>query len=366
MNFIREKIRKNGFAAFSSAAVSVFSLLGLLALLAAGTANAARVGGLYGAVVEMPPGATRPTAAAFDDALSVVLVKVTGQPDAGSPAVRSSLFSNSGSIVQQFSALDDGLVRIDFDPRAVRNALDRASMPVWGEDRPLVAVWLAVDAGGGQRQIVSGGSVASGEDEDQLGEIVSSAAEQLGLPVVIPLVDANDLALVSFSDIWGDFRAPVIDASKRYGADAVLIGRTRSLDPDAQGVRWTLVTGNEQLAWQGDIWSGPAETAVFLARRQATFANSAGRLKLMVTGVDSLDKYGQLTNYLKSLGIVETVGVGHIGGDNVEFDLVVRGDKGRFAQTLDNGRRLVRSDKPVAVGDSRPLPDLVYSWPKGP
>ncbi len=332
---------------------------------AATTASASRVPGIYGAVVEMQPGAARPSAADFDEALSIVLVKVTGRPDAGAPAVRSSLFSNSSAIVQQFSVLEDGLARIEFDPKAIRGALDRASMPVWGEDRPLVAVWLAVDAGGGRRQIVSGDAVNSKDGADQLGQIVVEAADQFGLPVVMPLVDANDLSKVSFSDLWGDFRQPVIDASKRYGAEAVLIGRTRSLDPEAQGVRWTLVTANEQAAWQGDIISGPAETAIFLARRQATFADSAGRLRLMVTGIDSLDKYGRVTTYLKSLGIIETVSVGHLAGDSVEFDLVVRGDAGRFAQTLDNGRVLARSTLAATPGDSRPLPDLVYRWPEG-
>jgi hypothetical protein len=363
MNLIRENIHSDSRAGLFGAAAFVACLL-VLPLLA-DTATAARVAGLYGAVVEIPRGAVQPKADSFDEALSIVLVKVTGQPDAGSPAVRRSLFPNASAIVQQFSVLDDGFARIDFDAKAVRNALDRAGMPVWGEDRPLVAVWLAVDAGGGQRRIVSGGEAQSDDEVDQLGQIVTAAAADAGLPVVVPLVDANDLARVSFSDLWGDFRTPVVEASRRYGAEAVLIGRTRSLNPEAQGVRWTLVTGSEQAAWQGDIWSGPGETAVYLARRQATFANSAGRLRLMVTGVDSLDKYGQLMAYLKELGIVETVSVGHLAADNVEFDLVVRGDANRFAQTLDNGRRLVRGQQPTALGDVRPLPDLVYRWPDG-
>lgn len=343
-------------------------LCSVVALFISANILAARMPGLYGAVVDMPAGASQPQTQSFNEALSVVLVKVTGLPDAGS--MRAALFPNAAAIVQQYSVQDDDTVRVDFDPDAVRAAVDRAGMPVWGDDRPLVAVWLAVDAGGGQRYIVSGGSSASAdraeEDIDLLRDSLTTMAEDVGLPVVIPLIDANDMARVSFSDLWGDFRDPVVEASARYGADAVLIGRSRSLDPEGQGVRWTLVAGNEQAMWQGNVWSGPAEAAIFLARRQATFADSAGRIRLLVTGIDSLDKYGQLTQYLNSLGLVDTVGVARLIADSVEFDLVVRGDAARLAQTLDSGRRLVRStQQPGATATGR-LPDLVYGWPEGP
>ena len=172
------------------------------------------------------------------------------------------------------------------------------------------------------------------------------------------------MSRVSFSDLWGDFRDPVINASQRYGAEAVLIGRSRSMSPDSQGVRWTLIAGGEQAAWQGNILSGPAEAAAFLSRRLATYADSAGALLVRVTGVDDLDKYGQLLKYFRSLNIVDSAGIARVNANSVEFELVVRGDVRRLAGVLDSSGLLVRVQNPLSTADSGRLPDMVYAWPE--
>jgi hypothetical protein len=342
-------------------------LLLVLTVFGAGTATAARVDGLYAATVEEPSGALQ---AAFDEALSEVLVKVTGLPEAANPATRRQLFPNTGSVVQQYSAQPDGQVRVDFDAVAVRQVLDRAGLPVWGADRPLIAVWVAVDGGGGQRFILSDASATNfdrlaGAESGagaELRELLADVAAERGLPIVFPLLDAEDLGQVSFADLWGDFRAPVQDASRRYGADAVLIGRARGADPATQGVRWTLVTADEDAVWQGDMASGPAEAAAVLSRRLATYADSAGSLRVLVGGVDTLDTYGQLLRYFRSLNIVDDVSVARVDGNQMEFSLVARGDAARLSRELDTNRKLARQEQVALTVDSGRLPDLSYVW----
>jgi hypothetical protein len=354
----------------------------LTVLLVAPTANAARVAGLYSAVVDMPEGADAPLAMAFDSALSEVLIKVTGLLEAGEQKTRASLFPNSGSVVQQYSMQPDRQVRVEFDQGALRRALDGAGFPVWGGDRPLLAIWLAVDEGGGRRQII-----AEGNDMEsalpELRQALTDTAGARGLPVVLPLVDAEDLAQVSFADVWGDFRQPVVAASARYGAGAVLIGRTRDTNPSRAGIRWTLLVGDEVASWQGDAYSGPSEAAGFLSRRLATFADSAGALRVLVKDVGSLERYGQLLSYFDSLGVVDEVGIARVSGNDVEFRVVVRGDAERLARALANSRWLEPADggsggrstelpggiliagpdaQVTDINEVSRLPDLVYSW----
>lgn len=332
-----------------------------------GDARAAPVSGLYGSVVDLKKGSSAPSRENFNEALSWVLVKVTGLSDAESTAARARLFPNASGLVQQYSLQPDDQVYVEFDSAAVRKVLDAAGLPVWGTDRPLVAVWLAVDSGGGRRYILSGGSVsggAQGEAEDELRLAVTEMADGRGLPIVLPLVDAQDLARVSFSDIWGDFRDPVVNASQRYGAEAVLIGRSRSMSPDSQGVRWTLIAGGEQAAWQGSVISGPAEAAAFLSRRLATYADSAGSLRVQVMGINNLDKYGRILKYFRSLNIVDSASVARVNANSVEFELVVRGDTRRLSRTLDASQLLSPVTQPLGTLDSGRPPDLVYTWPE--
>lgn len=330
--------------------------------------TAAEVRDLYAAEVQMP--ADGRLAGAFAAALQSVLVKVTGQPAAGTDAARASLFPDPGRLVIQYSTQPDDRIRVEFDGAAVRRALDAAGQPVWGVQRPLLTLWYGVDAGAGQRYILAGEGAplmmrgAAGADE--LRTALLGAARERGLPMVLPLLDAEDLAQVSFADLWGDFRQPLLTASARYGAEGVLIGRARSESPDDNRVRWTLSVGGEQASWEGRVADGPHRAAEFLAQRLATYAGAAGALRVMVTQVGTLSSYGQLRNYFRSLGIVESISVARVNGDTVEFELIVRGDSTRFSRAVEAGSRLARDSLPAggALQAGR-SPDLVYRWVGG-
>jgi len=333
------------------------------------SAWSARVDDLYSATVPLSPNAANPLNDAFGRALGEVLVKVTGLPDAGSAAARVGVLSDAGKLVQQYSRLPGNKLSARFDPRAVRRALDAGGLPVWAENRPLVAIWLAVDTGAGRRLILSEGSDESERtlaQVDELRDALLQSADSRGLPMVLPLVDAQDLGVVTFADIWGDFPGPVTQASQRYGADAILIGRTRSADVANDQVRWTLTIGNERAAWQGTIVSGPAQAADILAQRLATYADSAGTLRVLVRNVDTLEQYGQLRKYFAGLSIVEQSSVAHVNANDLEFELVVRGDAQRLERTLNRSRLLQPiSSESDTLETGRP-PDLVYAWASDP
>jgi hypothetical protein len=343
-------------------------LLALTLLLLTQPAIAVRMDSIYAAEVSLPGGSSD-MSGAFDAALSKVLVKVSGLESLGLPAARRSLVPDSGRLVQQYSRLADNRLRVEFDGPALARILDAAGQPVWGVERPLVAVWYAVDAGGGRREVISGevevGRSTGVSQTDALREALMQAAEDRGLPVIIPLVDAEDLAGVTFSDLWGDFREPVFAASRRYGAQAILIGRARSLSADDTRVRWTLATPSEQYSWTGSAVGGPAQAAGYLSRNLATFADASGSLRLMVSNVDNLDKLGQLSNYLRSLNVVQNAAVVRVQDDRIEIELVVRGDAGRLSRSLDSGALLARFSESEAAWSGTRRPDLYYRWSAG-
>jgi hypothetical protein len=332
-------------------------------------AQAVRVDNLYGATVELPADGSNQLNRGFDRALEQVLVKVTGQAEVGRSARQAGLFPDASGLVQQYSRLPENRLSARFDARAIRDGLDAAGLPVWGENRPLVAVWLAVDEGRGRRVVLSEGADDGSGSADAINiarETVMLAADERGLPIVLPLVDAEDLSIVTFADLWGDFLGPVEEASGRYGAEVILTGRARSLDPDDNRVRWTLLAGGEQASWNGTLAQGPATAAEYLAQRYATYADSAGTLRLLVTQVDTLEKYGELRRYLASLNVVEEAVIARAKGNELEFDLVVRGDVARLRDTLDRSRLIVPSTGQADPLDLGRQPDLVYQWASPP
>ncbi len=346
---------------------STFALavLGLAMLLQAQPAAAVRLSSVYSAEVNLPDGSNG-MSRAFDAALSQVLVKLSGLESLGEPAARRSLVPDSGKLVQQYSRLADNRLRVEFDGPALVRILDAAGQPVWGVERPLVAVWYAIDAGGGRREVLSGEAEVSRRGEVSetgvLREALAQAADDRGVPVVFPLMDAEDLAGVSFSDLWGDFREPVFLASRRYGAQAILIGRARSLSAKDTGVRWTLATPREQYSWTGSAVGGPARAASYLSQSLATFADASGSLRLMVGNVDNLDKLGRLNKYFRSLNLVESAAVLRVQDDRIEFELVVRGDAGRLSRSLDSNPLLARVSESEAAWSGTRRPDLYYRW----
>jgi len=343
-------IRHTLFAAFNRAAI----LRGLLALaIAAGVsapANSARLADLYSAEVEVDS-AQRDLDSAFSDALAQVVVKVSGQRaaevSAGLPAL-----GDPAALVQQYRRVAPGRLAVGFDAVALRRALNAAGLPLWGEERPATLVWLAVDAGRGQRSILAAAddSPPSGDAQKDSAAVaralLQDTAAARGLPLVLPLVDGEDLQLVNFADLWGDFTDPVLDASRRYRADAVLIGRARGPDPETARVRWSLLTGDERIDWNGSVASGPDEAADFLAARLAAGPGAARALLVAVQGIASLDHYGSVTRYLSELGNVDACEIVEVSGDRVLYNLRVRGDADQLMRVIAL-RRLLQPVEPV-------------------
>jgi hypothetical protein len=333
------------------------------------------VPGLYGADVDATGASGSGLDAAFDAALGQVLVKLTGLPDGADPAKRKRLFPNPAALVQKYTVQPGNRLRVEFDPTAMRRALDSAGLPLWDVDRPLVIVWLAIDGGEDARFILPDGSAAdpqlAGDTLVEFQQALQGVARERGLPLVLPLLDANDITRVTFADVRDEVREPILAASERYGAEAVLIGRSGSLDINAESVRWTLIAGEEEASWEGTVASGPAEAAAVLSRELATYADAGGARRVVVKGVSSFSQYGSLLGYLRSLPIVERASISRVDGQTVEFELEVRGDTERLRRTLDTSALLVAEGAPAAAANpvaagsapasAAPGSDLVYS-----
>lgn len=292
---------------------------GLLFCAAAVPAATTRVDGMYAAEADFQGSRD----AAFRAALVQVLVRMTGRRDVGARPEVSPLLDNAAAYAQQFRQPAPNRLWAAFDGAALEKELARLGLPVWGAERPSTLLWIAVDARGGRRFVVA--SIEEFEEEEAIRTDVLEAAERRGLPIVFPLMDAEDRAKASFAEVWGGFEDSILEASERYGVDAILVGRLNA--DDLGHGRWMLYAADGVERWSGGIAESVERLADLFAARFAVVTSGETRaVRLAVSGVESIEDYGRISRFLGSLTAVESLGVETVDGDQVVFQVALRGE----------------------------------------
>jgi hypothetical protein len=305
-----------------------------------GTVGAVEMTSLYTAEVLLDPDANDPRPAAYRDALAEVLLRISGSGLFSDPDTFDLLFPNPASYVVQFRPGEDDTLWVRFDGNAVEDVLRRNGQPVWGSERPLTLIWLAVDWGQGEREIIGADDPERSDDQARtidrnrlLRQRVLEVAERRGLPVAFPLLDTEDLARVTFPDIWGGFDALILDASQRYEANSVLIGRIRA--DSGQRHRWTYHFAGEERAWTGEPELVVNLVADMLAAEFAIGGDATlQRVELSVSGINTVDAYGSVQRILSDLNVVENFAIASVEGDSILYRVEAHGGAERLARAL--------------------------------
>ncbi|MDJ0750332.1 MAG: DUF2066 domain-containing protein [Woeseiaceae bacterium] len=312
----------------------------LSAIIVGGTASAVEMPTLFTAEVPLDKEADNPRADAYSAALVEILQKVSGTDVARDSELVEDLFPNPASYVMQFRPGADESLWVSFDGEAIENTLRSAGLTFWGAERPLTLVWLAVDWGQGTREIVGSDDPDRTQDESRsinrnrlLRERMLEIAEKRGLPIVFPLLDTTDLQSVSFADIWGEFDDPILDASKRYDANSVLIGRIRP--SSSRQSRWTYHFRGTVRSYRGAPELVMAQIADLLAAEFAVGGNApVDAVVLNVSGIVSVEAYGTVQSILKEVALIEDFAVTAVSGDTVSYRVDVRGGGERLRRAL--------------------------------
>jgi len=313
----------------------------IVLLAAAPVVSAVEMNALYTAEVPLDSTLDNPRAAAYEDALATVLLRVSGSRLAADPELTGTLFPDPSAYVVQFSAGADDTLLVSFDGDAVERTLRQAGQRVWGRDRPLTLVWLAVDWGQGQRDIIGANdpeqditAPAYAERHRLLRQRLLDVAERRGLPLLFPLLDSEDLATISFSDLWGGFDDRIEDASTRYAADAVLVGRVRPAS--GQRNRWSYYFGGEERVWTGEPELVLSLIADELAQEFSISGASAPvSVPLAVSGITSVEAYGRIQRTLDGLSVVDRFTIVAVEGDRIRYDVYAYGGAARLSRALE-------------------------------
>ena len=312
----------------------------LLLVIVASPVWAIEVTSLYTAQVPLDQEEEDPRARAYEMALADVLLRVSGSELSADAEMVELLFPDPASYVVQFRPGADDTLWVSFDGEAIENALRQAGQTVWGSDRPLTLLWLAVDWGQGEREIISADDPSRSRDEARsidrnrlLRQRVLDVAERRGLPVAFPLLDTIDLQNVSFSDIWGGFDDALIGASERYEANSILVGRIRPAS--SQRNRWSYHFGGEERTWSGEPELVIGLVADLLAAEFAISGNARiESIDLAIAGVNSVDAFGSVQNLLSELTVIESFSIVEVDGDRIRYRVEALGGVDRLRRAL--------------------------------
>lgn len=341
---------KRGRASVSAAAALRLVLLAIVLAAWLPAANAVEVTSLYTVEVALDPDDPDAQSNAYRAALTEVLVRVTGTTAAADSEELAILFPNPARFVQQYRPGQDDTLIVSLDGPTIERTLRQAGATVWGSDRPLTVIWLAIDWGLGDREIVAAGDPdrAAGDgrsiDRNRLWrERVQAVATQRGLPVVFPLLDAEDLQSIGFIDIWGGFDDPLLEASARYEADSILVGRIRPNEMPPP--RWTWYFGEERFGWPGEPEEAINQLADALAARDAIRGDAESEvIQLTISGIHSVVDYGRVQQYLENLRVVDRLAITSAQPDRIIYEIELQGGAERLNNVLSVSSILERSD----------------------
>lgn len=347
--------------------IAALALLSLCALVPVPGRAAVQVKHLYEAEVPVADQSDGERARALGQALEVVLTRLSGARDFARFDVLAQAVASPARYVQQFryrqprggdgarGEAGPGLVLwARFDPRALEGLVTDSGLPLWGGERPLTLVWLAVEDG--TRRYL----VGSDTDGEVRREMLTEAARR-GLPLVFPLLDLQDQSRVRFADVWGGFFDSIREASQRYGAEAVLVGRLHRLRDGSWRARWSLLNRARETNWSqapGPLKVVAAEaidgTADILVSRYA-FRPGQGahtRITLSVEGVHTLQDFARLERYLAARSQVKHLQVVRVQGDGVLYELDILGGVAQLTRSFGLGSVLAPSQELVPSTDS--------------
>ena len=312
----------------------------LLLAIVASPVWAVEVASLYTAQVPFDREAADPRALAYRQALADVLLRVSGSELSSDAERIELLFPEPASYVVQFRPGEDDTLWVSFDGEAIERTLRQAGQTVWGSDRPLTLIWLAVDWGRGQREIIAADDPDRSRDAARsidrnrlLRQRVLDIAERRGLPVVFPLLDTIDRQNVSFSDIWGGFDETLRQASMRYDANSILVGRIRA--SSSQRNRWSHYFGGIESSWTGEPELVIGLVGDLLADEFAIRGDARTEsIALSIAGIGSVEDYGAVQRLLTEIAVIEDFTIIEVEGDRIRYRVSVVGGAERLGRAL--------------------------------
>ena len=337
------------------------------------TAFAVQVANLYTAEVSITSQQGSERQIATQKGLGEVVVRVSGDRTALMNGWIKQALNQPDKYLKQFNFLtkkgldtqgveqEEQFVRLSFVPTLVNKLLREAGLPIWGENRPNLLLWL-VQEKNSKRSILSSG------DDSKLKKAIDAEVTKRGLPALFPLMDLEDKVSLSTSDAWGLFQERLESASKRYKPEAILAGKVYFTEQGVWAGRWLFIFNGEVISFNAQsstLKEFPVNAvnrvADHLAKYYSINTNTVekGAVKIVIKGIHSVSAYASVAKYIKKFAAVRDVFVAGADDDRLFLELVTEGQLSKLKEAIALDDKLVPEASEIDV-DGRET--LVFQW----
>ena len=373
----------------------------LLLMLTTQSSSSLQVPGLYEHRVVVANESDAERNRAFREALEAVLLKVTGDRRWLSAPVIQQAISNAQSYVEAISysseaaevstdavdpeqgeqmigdqqendvaSLNDSQTReiretryinVNFAQSLLDDLLAGADIPVWDSNRPSVLVWMALQNNEGER------SMATADSNPEIISFMQKFAAERGLPIIFPVLDFEDRRALTEDAVWALDEDVIRRASERYGADSVLSGRLHfTISGELVGL-WQFIFQGQAEVFDGfdeELESYLDEPLDRITNQLANHfalipeATNQQIVRIQVEGIRDLSAYSALLNYIRSLGLVESVITTAFEGQLLELQLGLLGNTQQLFELIALDRDLLPVTNSQLLNESA----LTYRW----
>ena len=312
----------------------------------------------------------------FSEAFKRVIVKVSGSDEAlRSPAFKRPI-EGSARYVKQFRYIsrsspedeeveaDRLYLRIDFNQQLIESLLRENNFPVWGRERPSSLLVISYDVNETIKLVAD-------DSTPDLVEALDQAASIHAVPVLFPLMDLEDIALVKISDIVSRQYDNIDTMATRYAPDALLVGQIVGRSGEGWQGDWEVRFAEQIFKWKFKASSKQSvidqvirHLAKILALEYALEDHQRVEqsLLLSVSALDGIDNLIAVQKYLKSLNVVDSVRVAMINKDVITYRLKLRNNAEDLQRLIEFGEVLEQEDFPQVSTQGEEHIILNYSY----
>ena len=266
---------------------------------------------------------------------------------------------NTPNLLQEVS--EQRYINVNFAAELIDQLLTDADIPVWDSNRPSVLVWMALQTESGERRLLTV------DNQPEIIRYMQDFALERGLPIIFPVLDFEDRQSLNEDQLWNLEESVIELASIRYGADSILSGRLHFTAGGELVGLWKFIFQDEADVFDGfdqDLQGYLYEPLDRVTNKLSSYFAIVPEefteqfVRLRIEGINNLTAYSALLSYVSNLGLVQSVAAAELDGERLELELGLVGDVVQLYELIALDRDLLPIESSFARSDSL----LHYRW----